>query len=76
MLKQYLISESRLRDLLHSEAKLNALEAGGVDNWSWYGDSLRDFWASVHKGPINEDEFPWDYEEAYIDEQLKNFLEH
>jgi len=24
-------------------AKLNALEAGGVDNWQWYGDSLREW---------------------------------
>lgn len=22
--------------------KLSALEAGGVDNWEWYSDSLRD----------------------------------
>lgn len=28
--------------LLDSERKLNALEAGGVDNWEWYYDSLKD----------------------------------
>ncbi len=24
-------------------AKLDALEAGGVDNWEWYGDSIEGF---------------------------------
>ena len=24
-------------------AKLDALEAGGVDNWEWYGESLKDW---------------------------------
>lgn len=25
------------------EAKLQALEAGGVDNWEWYGESLSEY---------------------------------
>lgn len=28
--------------LLRAERELTALHAGGVDNWEWYGDSLRD----------------------------------
>ncbi len=36
------ISPKRLRSLLLAERKLIALEAGGVDNWDGYYDSLSD----------------------------------
>lgn len=39
------ISEKRLEELLDIEAKMQALEAGGVDNWEGYGDSLEPYWA-------------------------------
>ncbi len=32
----------RYKDLLRAEAKLTALERGGVDNWDWYSASLED----------------------------------
>lgn len=28
------------RRLIRRDAELSALEAGGVDNWEWYSDSL------------------------------------
>lgn len=31
--KNYVISSSRLKQLLEAEAELNALKAAGVDNW-------------------------------------------
>ena len=31
---------SEMIDLIADQMKLMALDAGGVDNWSWYGDSL------------------------------------
>lgn len=34
------ISGSYLRECIESKIKLEHLEAGGVDNWEWYGDSL------------------------------------
>lgn len=34
------VAESRLAELLREECKLQALEAGGVDNWEWYDESL------------------------------------
>lgn len=34
------VEESRLAELLRKEWKLQALEAGGVDNWEWYDESL------------------------------------
>ena len=32
------IRVQRLAELLRNETRLLALEAGGVDNWDWYGD--------------------------------------
>lgn len=37
------ISAERLAELEDKEEKLDALEAGGVDNWDWYGDSLEEY---------------------------------
>ncbi len=37
------INKERLEDLLRTERKLEALEAGGVDNWEWYSESLKEF---------------------------------
>lgn len=37
------INESRLKELERAFSKLQALENGGVDNWEWYGESLKDW---------------------------------
>ena len=37
------ISEKRLKELERAEAKLNALENYGVDNWEGYGDALTEY---------------------------------
>jgi tRNA A37 N6-isopentenylltransferase MiaA len=37
------ITEKRLKELERAEAKLYALEAGGVDNWEWYSESLKEW---------------------------------
>jgi len=37
------LSAQRLKELERAEAKLAALEAGGVDNWEWYGESLKSY---------------------------------
>lgn len=34
------ISKARLKELERKERILRALEAGGVDNWEWYEESL------------------------------------
>jgi hypothetical protein len=34
------MSSKRIQELLNAERKLNALEAGGVDNWEWYDKAL------------------------------------
>lgn len=42
-MKNYIIDENRLRELLKAELKLMALENGGVDNWTYHDDSGQDF---------------------------------
>ena len=37
------ISKKEYEELLHRNEVLNALEAGGVDNWEWYSDSLKQY---------------------------------
>lgn len=56
------ISEKRLKDLERKVAKLEALESGGVDNWEWYGESL--------KGWRKENE-----EEETLDEMVENIIQ-
>ena len=36
------ITTERYSELLDVERELLALHAGGVDNWDWYSESLRD----------------------------------
>jgi len=42
MPKMVTLSEERYRYLQERDDILSALEAGGVDNWEWYSESLRD----------------------------------
>lgn len=42
MEKYYKISESELIELLASSIELEALDAGGVDNWCWYGENFKE----------------------------------
>lgn len=37
------ITLKEYKSLLKDSRKLAALEAGGVDNWEWYGESLENF---------------------------------
>jgi len=48
------ISAKRLKELERAESKLNALEAGGVDNWDYYGESLRDWFKETELEEIIE----------------------
>lgn len=41
MNKKYIIDEETLLNLLEDSAKLDALECGGVDDWVWYGASIK-----------------------------------
>lgn len=37
------IPKDKLETYINGYLQLMALEQGGVDNWSWCGDSIRDF---------------------------------
>lgn len=41
------IDKKRLKELEKAEAKLNALENGGVDNWEWYDQAMTSYNDSV-----------------------------
>lgn len=43
MKQYYILTQQELLSLLSDSICLNALEHGGVDNWDWYIDSIRDF---------------------------------
>lgn len=43
MEKVYAVYENELLELIHDSMKLCALENGGVDNWEWYGASIKEF---------------------------------
>ena len=38
------ISKKEYEELLDRNRKLSALEAGGVDNWEWYSESLSQYY--------------------------------
>lgn len=42
-MKKYEINEDDLLYLIECRARLEALESGGVDNWSWYSDAYGDY---------------------------------
>ena len=43
MMRYYRISEPALRELLMAAHKNAAREGGGVDNWPWDGESIKDY---------------------------------
>ena len=72
-MNKYIVEEKTLLKLVTAYYKLQALEAGGVDNWSYYGDSLYDFLKEVISCDEDEDE---DYSfDIFAEEMLRNFGE-
>lgn len=55
-----LVPKDELKDLLYDSLKLQALECGGVDSWTWYGDSIREFIDAAkadYNVPKDDDDF-------------------
>ena len=73
-MKYYIIEESRLKELLEIEARLAALEYGGVDNWEWYGESLSHYldeyceWNSINRNGYDFDKL--------AEEDLSGYMEY
>ena len=62
MIKYRCVPEQELIDILEAAHKYWALEAGGVDNWNWYCDSLLDYLkASAAETNLNPDDDDWDF---------------
>lgn len=61
-MKYYKVEEEDLRCFIKYTAKLEALEAGGVDNWSWYGESCSDYLEDMKEmyGIPQEEDFDFD----------------
>lgn len=57
------ISEKRLKELELAKRKLDALEAGGVDNWEWYDEAMSSF--------VEEDDEPVNIDSTSKIEELK-----
>ena len=73
-MKYYLIEENRLKELLESEARLDALEWGGVDNWEWYGESLSQYLDEYCQwNGINRIRYDFD---KLAEEDLSNYMEY
>lgn len=70
-IKYRIIEEKTLLDLLASSLRLRALEADGVDNWSWYGEGFREF-LEYYKTPEDKDNEDFWFEDAALVE-LENY---
>lgn len=46
-MKNYIVSEERLLELLENEARFQCLENDGVDNWMWYMEGRKRFIADA-----------------------------
>lgn len=69
--KYYKISERQLLELLADSAKLIALENGGVDNWNWFGDSIKEFFNQViEENQLTPDDDFWFEDVAKLDIKL------
>jgi hypothetical protein len=72
----YKISKKRLLKLLEADAKLEALENGGVDNWEWSGASMSDYLLSyiqeIHPDMEDDDKDDFWFD-SIAEERLKNY---
>lgn len=58
-----LIPKDELKELLCDSLRLQALDCGGVDNWDWYGEAVRDFIDAAkadYNVPEDDDDFDID----------------
>lgn len=76
-MKKYIITESRLKQLLYAEDRLEALEAVGVDNWDGFGekqDLLFETIEEMEEAISLSDPYYLETDDFFtIDELLKSF---
>ena len=65
-MKFYKVEENELLDLLTAVHTLNALNQGGVDSWSWCGESCSDYLKQYNDETGSEVEYFEDIAELEI----------
>ena len=75
--KKYLISEKELKEMLYAVNSLQALECGGVDNWSWYEESFSDYVEYyIEDNKLNKDEINEDFNiDDIVELEIKKYEE-
>ena len=73
-MKYYKINEEDLKYFIECRARLEALESGGVDNWSWYGESYSDYLTDMKEVYNMDKEDELDFEDI-ANKEIKNFQE-
>lgn len=53
-------SQEELADLIRDSIKLSYLEAGGVDNWTWYDEALTEY----NEDDLDDDTLTNEYKDA------------
>ena len=68
------VPASEMIDLIADQMKLMALDGGGVDNWSYHGESLSNFLKEL---PNDYDDkfWAWARNEKAADETVEEFVE-
>lgn len=73
MEKYYKVSGDDLKYFIECRARLEALESGGVDNWSWYGESNHNYLQDMaEEYKITDRCITF---EDVVDKEIKNFEE-
>lgn len=72
----YKISKTQLLDLLRDSIELGMLEADGVDNWSWYGEGRKEYYASLLDiTPEEAEEYSaWDVAQKVVEKDYEELL--
>lgn len=73
-MKYFKISEHDLKYFIECRARLEALESGGVDNWSWYCDSNTDYLNDMKEEYNLDKEENLDFSDI-AEYEIKNFKE-
>ena len=69
------IPAHELIDLLRDSMKLSALEGGGVDNWSWYGDSIWNYEKEMQGWYDQEALSKWASMEKDSDQTIEEYID-
>lgn len=74
-MRYFKVSEAKLRDCLLAVNKLACLERDGVDNWTWYMESRKEFIAECLGKTVEEiEENDLDFEDV-VDLDIQSFKE-